>query len=196
MTFDPGHFANMNDLGNRNVKYDSLYHETTHDDLPYIQQLFSKDLIIKVTDQDDGSKRRMVIDADMWVATTNSAATANVNLTQMPGYPELWELRTVTSSIRYKENVQSLPVTSTMISALGKLEPKTFNYKNPESEPGIGFIAEDVHEITELAPFKLVMYDKIGRPDALNTMGFVTLLIAAVKNLQERVEWLERGSQP
>src|SRR5207244_3756588 len=69
-------------------------------------------------------------------------------------------LGTVTSSVRYKENIQPMDKSSEAILAL---QPVTFRYKkelDPEATPQFGLVAEEVAKVDP----KLVARDKEGKP--------------------------------
>lgn len=93
------------------------------------------------------------------------------------------QLGTVSSSIRYKENVIDMDDYS---SGLLELRPVTFNYKD---RPGItepGLIAEEVAEILP----ELVVY-KDGQPETVKYHLLVNYLINELQKLEKRVTELE-----
>jgi hypothetical protein len=87
------------------------------------------------------------------------------------------------SSIRYKENVKSIPSVSQKVE---KLDAVSYN-KIGNKEEEIGLIAEDV---AELFP-EVVKYDNEGRPDGVNYSRLSVILLKAVQELTERVNKLE-----
>jgi hypothetical protein len=87
------------------------------------------------------------------------------------------------SSIRYKENVKSIPSVSQKVE---KLDAVSYN-KIGNKEEEIGLIAEDV---AELFP-EVVKYDNEGRPDGINYSRLSVILLKAVQELTERVNKLE-----
>jgi len=87
------------------------------------------------------------------------------------------------SSIRYKENVKSIPSVSKKVE---HLEAVSYN-KIGSNQEEIGLIAEDV---AQLFP-EVVKYDKEGRPDGVNYSRLSVILLKAVQELTERVNKLE-----
>jgi hypothetical protein len=87
------------------------------------------------------------------------------------------------SSIRYKENVKSIPSVSQKIE---QLDAVSYN-KIGSNQEEIGLIAEDV---AELFP-EVVKYDNEGRPDGVNYSRLSVILLKAVQELTERVNKLE-----
>lgn len=124
---------------------------------------------------------------------TSSAGTA---LVQGAGN----QIFLLTSSRRFKENINPLEITDELLTNILKLEPVTYTYKNgsdpkgetDESKPkrkSIGLIAEDVYELFP----ELVNLDDEGLPFSVNYDGVSVLLINAIKQLQkENGELLER----
>jgi hypothetical protein len=87
------------------------------------------------------------------------------------------------SSIRYKENVRSIPSVSRKVE---QLDAVSYN-KIGSNQEEIGLIAEDV---AELFP-EVVKYDNEGRPDGVNYSRLSVILLKAVQELTERVKKLE-----
>ena len=87
------------------------------------------------------------------------------------------------SSIRYKENVKSIPSVSQKVE---QLDAVSYN-KIGGNQEEIGLIAEDV---VELFP-EVVKYDNEGRPDGVNYSRLSVILLKAVQELTERVNKLE-----
>lgn len=87
------------------------------------------------------------------------------------------------SSIRYKENVKSIPSVSQKVE---QLDAVSYN-KIGGNQEEIGLIAEDV---AELFP-EVVKYDNEGRPDGINYSRLSVILLKAVQELTERVNKLE-----
>jgi len=90
---------------------------------------------------------------------------------------------TENSSIRYKENVKSIPSVSQKVE---HLDAVSYN-KIGSNQEEIGLIAEDV---AELFP-EVVKYDNEGRPDGVNYSRLSVILLKAVQELTERVNKLE-----
>ena len=122
------------------------------------------------------SVTKSFIDGIRGVTTTNNNAIAV--LVDSAG-----QLGTVSSSIRYKENVSDMADSS---SALMKLRPVTFNYKKKDATE-YGLIAE---EVAELFP-DLVVYDKEGKPETIKYHILCSILLNEVQKLEKRVKALE-----
>ena len=88
------------------------------------------------------------------------------------------------SSIRYKENVKSIPSVSQKV---GQLDAVSYN-KIGGNQEEIGLIAEDV---AELFP-EVVKYDKEGRPDGVNYSRLSVILLKAVQELSQEVNELKK----
>jgi len=109
------------------------------------------------------------------------------------------QLGTVSSSRRYKENINDMGSYS---DVLRQLRPVTFNYKkhSPESI-SVGLIAE---EVAEVAP-QLVVYDKDGQPETVKYLDLPIMMLneqqqhcrliaqqqAIIADLMNRVKLLE-----
>lgn len=87
------------------------------------------------------------------------------------------------SSRDLKENIQDISAAEAL-TALNKLEPKSFQYKNEPNEEYLGFIAEDVPEMVANQDHK-----------SLSAMDFAALLTKVVKIQQERLDAQERKIQ-
>ena len=88
------------------------------------------------------------------------------------------------SSIRYKENVKSIPSVSQKVE---KLDAVSYN-KIGSNQEEIGLIAEDV---AELFP-EVVKYDNEGRPDGVNYSRLSVILLKAVQELSQEVNELKK----
>ena len=110
--------------------------------------------------------------------TTTSSTTATVLVSDGD------QLGTVSSSLRYKENVKTLEDSSW----LQKLRPVSFKYK-AHTDGGIdyGLIAE---EVAEIAP-QVVNFDAEGRPDSVRYHQFYGILIAEIQRLQRQIDDLK-----
>lgn len=95
------------------------------------------------------------------------------------------QLGTVSSSLRYKENVTDIGAYS---DAIFSLRPVVFNYKNhsPESK-SYGLIAEEVEQVMP----KLVVYNEDGEPETVKYHDLVPMLLNEIQKLEKRVEILE-----
>lgn len=95
------------------------------------------------------------------------------------------QLGTISSSLRYKENIEDLTFESNDIY---DLKPKSFTFKeHPFSMRSIGLIAEEVDEVIP----SLVVYDQEGRPDAVKYHELPVLLLNELIKLRNRVDELE-----
>jgi hypothetical protein len=114
--------------------------------------------------------------------TTSSAANVRIN-------PLTSELSQVTSSLRYKQDVEDAEVDA---EAFLKLRPRTWRDKNavdkdPETvERHIGFIAEEVDSLG--LPF--VDYDDEGRPDSLQYDRFMAGAVAVMQKQADQIDAL------
>lgn len=95
------------------------------------------------------------------------------------------QLGTVSSSIRYKENVNDMGSSS---DVLMKLRPVTFNYKNDESKSTrFGLIAEEVKEVF---PY-LAVHNADGEVESVKYHELAAILLNEVQKLEKRVRELE-----
>lgn len=95
------------------------------------------------------------------------------------------QLGTVSSSIRYKENVNDMGSSS---DVLMKLRPVTFNYKNDESKSTrFGLIAEEVKEVF---PY-LAVHNADGEVESVKYHEIAAILLNEVQKLEKRVRELE-----
>jgi len=96
-------------------------------------------------------------------------------------------LGTVSSSLRYKDNIQDMSEES---SGLLNLRPVIFNWKKDKNKTiQYGLIAEEVHELMP----GLVNYDDEGKPDGIRYHDMPAMLLNEIKKLQKRIEILERS---
>lgn len=100
------------------------------------------------------------------------------------------QLGTVASSMRFKENVKDMDDVS---SAIYKLRPVTFNYKDYDGpfadktkSPQVGLIAEEVYEVM---PNLVVLDEKV--PYSVKYHELPVLLLNELHKLQKRVEVLK-----
>lgn len=95
------------------------------------------------------------------------------------------QLGTVSSSKRFKENIQDMAYDSSKIM---DLRPVTFNYKNDSSQSKqFGLIAEEVSEVFP----ELTVYDKEG-PFTVKYHELPSLLLNEIQRLNRRIEHLEK----
>lgn len=94
-------------------------------------------------------------------------------------------LGTITSSIRFKEDVENMEDRS---SRLLQCRPVTFFYKDDaDKRRQYGMIAEEV----EMVMPELVVHDAEGRPEAVRYEQMICMLVNEVKKLSKRVKQLE-----
>jgi hypothetical protein len=128
-----------------------------------------------------------------WIAGIRGVTTTNADAIPVL-IDSLGQLGTVSSSERYKDDIEDMGPESDMIMAL---RPVTFTYKQDASKrQQFGLIAE---EVAELFP-KLVVYDQDGLPDTIRYHELPVLLLnelqkyaVVIENLKERIEVLERS---
>ena len=95
------------------------------------------------------------------------------------------QLGTVSSSIRYKENVQTLGADS---DVLQRLRPVSFTYKNrPADRKEYGFIAE---EVAEHIP-DIVVYDADGQPETIQYHKLYGLMVSEIQRNHQKIKALE-----
>ena len=95
------------------------------------------------------------------------------------------QLGTVSSSIRYKENVDDMGDVS---SPLLNLRPVTFDFiDKPSHRKQVGLIAEEVQEIMP----SLVVVDSEGLPETVRYHELPVLLLNEIQKLLKRIEALE-----
>ena len=95
------------------------------------------------------------------------------------------QLGTISSSIRFKDNVKDLGSISDDVL---KLRPVVFNYKSHDAKAKqYGLIAEEVATIMP----NLVVHDKAGDPTTVKYHDLPVLLLNELKKLQKRVDLLE-----
>ena len=87
------------------------------------------------------------------------------------------------SSIQYKDNVETLDFDS---SKLDSLRPVSYNYKS-DNAPDIGLIAEEVNEVYP----ELINYNKEGKPESVKYDGLSVMLLEEVTKLRQEVNELK-----
>ena len=129
----------------------------------------------------DGQQTRAFI-AGVFNATTDGKASAVV-------VDQFGQLGTVSSSRRYKDDIQPMAAASERVLAL---RPVTFRYKKatPQGERPIqyGLIAEEVAEVFP----ELVVYNKAGQPE---TVAYHLLAPLLLNELQKEHRVNERNAQ-
>ncbi len=97
-----------------------------------------------------------------------------------------------TSSARYKDVIKPLGNSLMQIAALS---PKTFRYRKGYGDGGekdqVGFLAEDVVKVVP----KLVGLDQDGKPNSVDLVGMIPLLVKAMQEQQTVIECL-RAKHP
>lgn len=111
---------------------------------------------------------------------TTDAADAVAVLVSSTG-----QLGTVSSSIRYKEDIEDMEDESTR---LFELRPVTFSYKTHPGKKQFGLIAE---EVLDSFP-ELVVYNEDGDPDSVKYHDLPVLLLNELQKMARRLEHLER----
>ena len=94
------------------------------------------------------------------------------------------QLGTVSSSKRYKENIQDMEDASELIM---DLRPVVFNYKKHPDVLAWGLIAEEVAEVFP----QLVVYDKEGQCETVKYHELSILLLNELQKVSKRIEELE-----
>lgn len=92
---------------------------------------------------------------------------------------------TESSSIRYKENIQT--ISAPILPKLEAIRPVTYNKKDNPNNTEYGIIAE---ELNELFP-ELVNKNDNGEVESVNYSRLTVLLIKAVKELKQEIEILK-----
>ena len=93
------------------------------------------------------------------------------------------QLGTVSSSIRFKENIQDLPNTRVL-----ELRPVCFNYKQ-DGRIGTGLIAEEVEQVMP----QLVAYNQQGECESVKYHDLPVLLLAEIQKLRKELDELKKG---
>lgn len=96
------------------------------------------------------------------------------------------QLGTVSSSMRYKSNIEPMGSVS---DRLMNLEPVTFSWKEDQNyHQQLGLIAEEVEQVFP----ELVVHDKEGLPETVKYHELPVLLLNELKKLSARVAELEK----
>lgn len=99
------------------------------------------------------------------------------------------QLGTVSSSLRYKENVEDLPST---LNDLMKLRVTSFDYKNRSSKrKSVGMIAEEVFEVIP----DLVVHNQEGEIETIKYQDLCIYLLKAMQEQQAQIEILKSKLQ-
>ncbi len=92
------------------------------------------------------------------------------------------QLGTVSSSIRFKENVHDLEHSHVL-----ELRPVAFNYKQ-DGRPGIGLIAEEVERVMP----SLVAYNQEGQCESVKYHDLPVLLLLEIQKLRKELDELKK----
>jgi len=95
------------------------------------------------------------------------------------------QLGTTSSSIRYKENIEDMGDSSSIIM---ELRPVTFNFKKHPDVPAWGLIAEEVAEIFP----QLAVYNKDGSVETVKYHEIAVLLLNELQKMSKRLAVLEK----
>lgn len=93
------------------------------------------------------------------------------------------QLGTVSSSLRYKTNIQDLGSQSEVIYSL---KPKSFEFRQHPGSPAWGLIAEEVDEV-----FPQLCVYKDGQPETVKYHDLVPLLLNEVQKLRKELDELK-----
>lgn len=97
------------------------------------------------------------------------------------------QLGTVSSSVRFKENIKDMGSVSKDIYGL---RPVVFNYKNRSSEEkSYGLIAEEVHDTFP----ELVVYDLEGKPETVKYLDLIPMLLNETIKLRKELSDLKNS---
>jgi|SRR5579864_2397606 len=96
------------------------------------------------------------------------------------------QLGTVSSSARFKENIEELP---SALKDLMALRPVNFNYKNSSSDvKSIGLIAEEVFKVIP----QLVVRDNAGEIETIKYHELCIYLLKALQEQQKQIDSLKK----
>lgn len=122
-----------------------------------------------------GNLNKSFIHGIRGITTTNNDAIAVL-------IDSAGQLGTVSSSIRFKENVQDLGDTPVL-----QLRPVSFNFKQ-DGRPAIGLIAEEVEKVMP----SLVAYNQEGQAESVKYHDLPVLLLAEIQKLRKEIDELKR----
>ncbi len=89
------------------------------------------------------------------------------------------QISTCSSSARYKDNIESLPLG---LDAVARLRPVTFNWKT-DGEPDLGFVAEEANQVSPL----LTTLNKDGQIEGVKYDRISAILVKAVQEQQQQI---------
>lgn len=97
------------------------------------------------------------------------------------------QLGTVSSSVRFKENIEDMADYSADIM---HLRPVTFDYKNHSSQrKSVGLIAEEVGDIMP----DLVVFDEEGLPETVQYHNLIPMMLNELQKLRRELDSLKNG---
>jgi len=131
-----------------------------------LRHITSESTNMPVTSAGSGATTTFIAnDRGVYLAHGTTGSTANAVLSSTDG-----RISRATSSLRYKQDVEDLALTPQQVL---QLRPVTWRDRNEVAEnPDTtqrypGWIAEEVHDIDDGAMDVFVVFDQLGRPDAL-----------------------------
>lgn len=128
-----------------------------------------------------GGTQRLLYDSGWYISLSSSSGGSSYRDVQVHNSTD--SLVQITSSARYKENIEDLAIDTTKIY---DLNPVSFNGIG-ETETTFGLIAEEVDKVIP----ELVGYDKENRPESVSYSRLPILLLAEIKNLKEEIKELK-----
>lgn len=114
-----------------------------------------------------------------------STATSGINVLIDSAH----QLGTVSSSIRYKENIRPMGDFS---SSIYDLNPSLFSFKKHPYDVAWGLIAEEVDEWQQLGGPRICVYEE-DEPEAVQYHLLPTLLLNEIQKLGKRIDKLEES---
>tara|TARA_Y100000310_G_scaffold222283_1_gene223995 strand:- start:91 stop:1419 length:1329 start_codon:yes stop_codon:yes gene_type:complete len=128
-----------------------------------------------------GGTQKLLYDSGWYISLSSSSGGSSYRDVQVHNSTD--SLVQITSSARYKENIEDLTIDTTKIY---DLNPVSFNGIG-ETETTFGLIAEEVDKVIP----ELVGYDKENRPESVSYSRLPILLLAEIKNLKEEIKELK-----
>jgi trimeric autotransporter adhesin len=173
-------YNNSTGSNNTYIGYQAGFNNGTGNSNVYLgsQGASGESNIIRIGTQGSGTgQQNAAFIAGIYGATSSSGVPVYINSNG--------QLGTLTSSLRFKENVRDMGDST---SALMKLRPVTFFYK-PEYENGprtlqFGLIAEEVEKVYP----ELVAHDNDGKPYTVRYQYIVSMLLNEVQKQYHRAE--------
>lgn len=143
------------------------------------QGVVSESNVIRIGTQGSGdTQQNKCFIAGIAGVTVTSSAAVLINTST-------GQLGTISSSLRYKENIIDL---GNISSSIFELRPVAFDYKSsPSNKKEYGLIAEEVHKILP----ELVLLDAEGKPDSVQYHILPVLLLNEIIKLKQEIEVLK-----